>query len=65
MPLKQHHIDKFKESYKKQYGEEISDDEAWLMAENLINLFKLLMDKEEFSIKESRATKFNRRTGFK
>ncbi|MBU0598126.1 hypothetical protein KKF61_03975 [Patescibacteria group bacterium] len=48
MPLEQHHIDKFKEIYKKQYGEEISDDEAWLMAENLINLFKLLMDKEEF-----------------
>lgn len=36
-------VKKFKEIYKSEYGKEISDQEAWESAHNLVNFFELLM----------------------
>jgi hypothetical protein len=43
MPLQQHHIEEYKRIYKKQFGEDLSDAEAWEQATNLINLARLLL----------------------
>jgi hypothetical protein len=43
MPLSQKAIDEFKEIYKKEIGEDISDDEARELGQNLIDLFKIIL----------------------
>ncbi|PJE75947.1 hypothetical protein COV04_02220 [Candidatus Uhrbacteria bacterium CG10_big_fil_rev_8_21_14_0_10_48_11] len=37
-------IEEFKKIYKKEYGKELDDKEAYESAYNLLNFFKLLMD---------------------
>lgn len=36
------HLDKFKELYKKQFGEDLTDDKAALIAARFLNLINLL-----------------------
>jgi hypothetical protein len=43
MPIVQHDIDKLIAIYEKQFGENISNEEAWEMGINLLNLFRLLL----------------------
>jgi hypothetical protein len=48
MPITQHEIDKLKDIYKKQFGGDLSNEEAWEMGIRLVNLFRLLLgDKKE------------------
>jgi hypothetical protein len=42
MKLSKEAMEKFKEIYKKKYGEEISDEEAYEKGRRLIRLFKLI-----------------------
>lgn len=44
MQLTQEAIDEFKEIYKKEYGKEISDDEAREMGTRLLRVFKIIQD---------------------
>jgi|CXWL01.1.fsa_nt_gi hypothetical protein len=43
MPLSQKDIDELRAIHKKQYGEDIPNDEAWEMGIRLLNLFRLLL----------------------
>ena len=43
MPLQQHHIDELKAIHKSDFGEELSDKEAWEMGTRLVELFRLLL----------------------
>jgi hypothetical protein len=43
MPLQQHHIDELKRIHKEDFGDELSDKEAWEMGTRLVNLFRLLL----------------------
>jgi hypothetical protein len=45
MPLTQSAIDELKEIYKKEYGKELSNDEAWEMGHRLLRLFAVLIRK--------------------
>jgi hypothetical protein len=48
MSITQHDIDQLKEIYKRQFGGDLSDEEAWEMGIRLVNLFRLLLgDKQE------------------
>jgi hypothetical protein len=42
MSLSEKAIEEFKELYRIQYGENISNEDAYKMGENLISLFKIL-----------------------
>jgi hypothetical protein len=42
--LSQEQIDEFKEIFKKHYGKELSNEEAYESAHNLVNYFELLLD---------------------
>lgn len=42
MPLDQKAIDELKEIYRQEYGEELSDEEAWEMGNRLLRLFMIL-----------------------
>ncbi len=43
MSLEQHHIDELKRIHKEDFGEDLTDDEAWEMGHRLVNLFRLLL----------------------
>lgn len=47
MPLTQEAIDKLKKIHFEEYGEELSNQEAWDMGTRLVNLFKTIV-KHEF-----------------
>jgi len=42
MPLQQNDIEKLKQLYKEDFQEELSDKEAWAMANRLLNFYRLL-----------------------
>jgi hypothetical protein len=42
MKFTKEQLDEFKQIYKKEFGKEISDEEALEMATDLINLFKVI-----------------------
>lgn len=42
MPLTQNAIDDLKAIYRRKYGEDLSDDEAWEMGNRLLRLFAVL-----------------------
>jgi len=44
MELSQEAIDEFKEIYKKEFGEEISDDDAREMGTRLLRVFRVLLE---------------------
>lgn len=44
MKLTQADIDEFKDIYRRQYGCDLPDDEAWSMARNLLYLFSLIYE---------------------
>ena len=44
MQLSQKDIDEFKEIYRRQFGEDISDDEARQMGTRLLRFFKVLLE---------------------
>jgi hypothetical protein len=44
MQLTQTDIEEFKAIYRKHYGHDLPDDEAWSMARNLIHLFRLITE---------------------
>lgn len=44
MPLQQSDIDLFKQYYKEDFGEDLTDEEAWVMAARLLNLYRVLYD---------------------
>jgi hypothetical protein len=46
MPINQHHIDELRQIYREEFGEEISNEEAWEMCTRLVNLYRLLLDAE-------------------
>ena len=43
MPLTQEHVNKLKKIYEAQSGKTISDPEAWGMAHQLLDLYRLLL----------------------
>jgi hypothetical protein len=42
MPLDQKAIDELKAIYRRKYGEDLPDDEAWAMGNRLVRLFAIL-----------------------
>ena len=52
MPLDQESIEKFKKIYKEEVGEEIDDQMALELAQNLLNLFKAVYKPIPFEKKE-------------
>jgi len=46
MILTQEAIEELKEIYKEEFGKEISNQEAWDMGTRLLNLFKVLLEKD-------------------
>jgi len=46
MPLTQDHINELKEIYKGTFGEDLTNEEAWEIGTRLVNLFRLLLQKE-------------------
>lgn len=53
MPLTQQHVDELKAIHKADFGEDLSDEEAWEMGTNLVNLFRLLLTADR--LKENKA----------
>lgn len=55
MPLTQAAIDELKAIYKKHYGEELSDVDAWDMANRLLRLYSVLygLPKPPYQYKDS------------
>jgi len=53
MPITQKHVDKLKATYKKQYGKELPNADAWAMAHRLISLFQILTTSGTKSSKDS------------
>lgn len=49
MQLSKEHLDEFKEIYRKEFNKDISDKDAFVQAQNLITLIKMVMknNKEE------------------
>lgn len=45
-------IEEFKEIYKKKFNEDISDQKAFKLGSNLLNLYKLLFDDKNPNLKK-------------
>lgn len=43
MPLPRHAIEELKVIYRKHYGKDLTDDEAWAMGHRLLRVFAVLM----------------------
>ena len=54
MPLQQHHVDQLKTLYRREYGVELNDREAWAMAIRLVNLVRLLTEHHSTEAREVR-----------
>ena len=54
MPLTQDHIDELKKIHKEDFGEELTDKEAWEMGTRLVNLFGLLLQAESERLNNKR-----------
>lgn len=57
MTLSQKSIDEYKEIFKKEYGKELTDAEAYESAHNLVNFFKILMEGAEEDFRRKRRLK--------